>query len=63
MQKITTPEISKCYCGASAKVQTWDIYGENIYQVVCENRHTVTKYCGTKHKAICRWNNRVKLRI
>ncbi len=58
-QKVITPEISTCFCGAKSKVQTWDTYGEYIYQVVCENRHTLTKYCGTRHRAICRWNNRV----
>lgn len=30
-----------------------------IYQVVCENRHTLSKYCRTRHRAICLWNNRV----
>jgi len=58
-QPIITPEISQCYCGAKAKILTWDVYGEYEYQVKCENKHTLTKYCGTKHRAICRWNNRV----
>ncbi len=58
-QKIIIPQISKCYCGTNAKIQTWDNYGEYIYQVVCENRHTLTKYCGTKNRAIHRWNNRI----
>ena len=59
VQKIITPEIKKCYCGANAKIQTWDIYGEYIFQVICQNRHTLSKYCTTRHRAICRWNNRV----
>jgi len=58
-QKIITPELKECFCGAKSKIQTWDIYGAYIYQVVCENRHTLTRYCGTRHRAICRWNNRV----
>ena len=57
-QKIITPEIKKCYCGANAKIQTWEDY-DIIYQVVCENRHTLSKYCRTRHRAICLWNNRV----
>lgn len=62
-QKVITPQINNCYCGSLAKIQTWDIYGEYIFQVVCENRHTLTRYCGTKHRAICRWNNRVLNKI
>lgn len=58
-QQIKTPEIIDCYCGSKAKIQTWDIYGEYTFQVVCENKHTLTKYCGSRHRAICRWNNRV----
>ena len=58
-QKITTPKIKKCSCGSDAKIQTWDCYGEYEFQVVCENKHTLTKYCKTKHRAICRWNNRL----
>lgn len=60
-QKIITPPISKCYCGEEAKIQTWESY-DIIYQVVCNNRHTLTKYCGSAHRAICRWNHRVKLK-
>lgn len=61
-QKIITPKISNCYCGANAKIQTWDDY-DVIYQVVCENRHTLSKFCITPHRAICKWNNRVKIKL
>ena len=58
-QQIKIPDIENCFCGANAKIQTWDIYGEYIYQVVCENKHTLSKYCGSRNRAIHRWNNRV----
>lgn len=58
-QKIITPEIKNCYCGAKAKIQTWTFSYDYEYQVVCENNHTLTKYCSKKHRAICIWNNRV----
>lgn len=57
-QKIITPDIKNCFCGAKAKIQTWDDY-DFIYQVICENKHTLSKYCRTRHRAICKWNNRI----
>lgn len=59
-QKLIIPEITRCYCGSDAKIITWDIYGEYVYKVMCENNHTLSKYCGTRNRAIHRWNNRVK---
>lgn len=61
VQKFTTPNIRKCYCGAEAEVLTWTFSYDYEYQVKCQNGHVLTKYCGTRHRAICRWNNRVEL--
>ena len=57
-QKIFTPLINKCYCGANAKIIDWDF--RNMYKVYCDNNHTLTKECGTINRAIHRWNNRVE---
>jgi len=64
-QKIITPPIKNCFCGKSAKIQTWEFgsYYDLCYQVVCEDGHAMSKYCGTPHRAICKWNNRVEQKI
>jgi hypothetical protein len=56
-QKIKTPPITPCArCGAKAKcIEDWDF--RDMWKVICDNNHTSTKDCGTKHRAICRWNN------
>ena len=55
-QKIVTPEIAKCAkCGANAKCLDWDFNDQ--WKVYCDNNHTATRECGTRHRAICRWNN------
>ena len=57
-QKIITPPISQCHCGANAHPIDWDYNG--LWVVMCDKNHTMTKPCGTQHRAICRWNNRIK---
>ena len=59
-QKIITPEIAECYCGAKAMAIDWNY--NDMWVVMCDNNHTLSKKCGTKHRAICKWNNRVALR-
>jgi hypothetical protein len=59
-QKITTPEILNCYCGAKAHPIDWEY--KDMWKVYCDNNHTLTKECGSIHRAICLWNNRIKER-
>jgi len=58
-QTPNTPAISKCHCGADADV--YGTYSGNHWQVVCVNRaaHTLTRECGSRHRAVCLWNNRL----
>lgn len=56
MQKVITPTIKRCWCGEDAHIKggwKWD-----HWQVMCNNKHTLTRECSTVHRAICRWNNR-----
>lgn len=59
-QKVHTPAIIKCHCGADAKCIDWDF--NQRYQVLCDNNHSAlgTGRCNTAHRAICRWNNAIK---
>ena len=53
-QKIITPPILNCArYGATAKALSWNFN----YKVYCDNNHTSTQECGSRHRAICRWNN------
>lgn len=47
-----TPPTRNCWCGAKAHVIDWDY--KMMYRVMCDNNHTLTKECGTKHRAIYR---------
>ena len=58
VQKVITPYTSKCHCGLPAHAIDWDF--NDKWAVMCDNNHTMTKPCGTKHRAICLWNNRIK---
>jgi len=60
-QKVITPPISTCFCGSKAKVVDWN-WNER-YLVMCDNNHTLSKECGSHHKAICLWNNRVAQKL
>ena len=60
-QPIKTPEIKQCFCGAHARLVDWDF--RDMWRVMCNNNHTLTKECGTKHRAVCRWNARVEARL
>lgn len=54
-QKVKTPDIATCaICGAKATALDWDY--RDMWRVMCDNNHTATKECGTKHRAVCRWN-------
>jgi hypothetical protein len=55
-----TPEISHCWCGMPAKVIDWN--DNFMYQVMCDANHTMTRQCGSAHRAICKWNNAIKYR-
>lgn len=57
-QKIITPEVSDCYCGAKARTIDW--YYNDQWKVYCDKNHTLSKECGSRHRAVCLWNNRVK---
>ena len=57
-QKPVTPEVVDCYCGAKAKLIDWDF--NDMWQVMCDNNHTLSKQCGSKHKATILWNKRVE---
>ena len=55
-QPIKTPPIATCArCGADAKCIDWDF--RDRWRVMCNNNHTSTNECATKHRAICLWNN------
>ena len=57
IQKIITPNIQNCSVGgAVAKCIDWDYNFQ--YQVMCENNHTSTGKCASRHRAICKWNNK-----
>ena len=60
------PSIINCYCGDKAEVFECDdlsIGYYNTWQVMCDRNHTMSKYCGSMHRAICLWNNRVATKI
>ena len=57
-QKPITPKIKNCTCGASARPIDWDF--RDRWRVICDNNHTLTEECGTVHRAICLWNNRIE---
>lgn len=60
-QKLITPSINKCWCGEEADCIDWD--DKFMYRVICKKNHSLTKECGTRHRAIVLWNNRVKDKI
>lgn len=60
-QKPITPPIEDCWCGEGARVLDSDVH-QMMCQVECWANHTLTKDCGSFHRAVCLWNNRVKER-
>ncbi len=65
-QKVKTPEIIVCRCGHTPKVrESYDSYDPMraygvSYEVHCANcTNTGPQYCGSIHRAICKWNNRM----
>jgi len=59
-QTPITPPVSDCYCGKKAIAIDWEF--RDRWQVICDSNHTLTKECGSRHRAVCRWNNRVSER-
>ena len=59
-QKLITPEISECpRCGSSNTKCISENFNEQ-YHVECYScNQTLTRECGSRHRAICKWNNRV----
>ena len=57
-QPIFTPPVSKCFCGAHARVIDWD--SREMYRVMCDKNHVLSNECGTINRAVHRWNNRVE---
>ncbi len=62
-QKVTTPEILPCVCGAMPVVMPavtgWDHF-ERHYMVECKKcTRRWPRNASTKHRAICKWNNRM----
>lgn len=63
-QKPTTPQIKNCICGSVARVYSDDgDYSQRggygfMFMVMCESCRKSTKYCGSRHRAICKWNNK-----
>ena len=60
-QKVTTPELLHCVCGAMPKVTPavtgWHHYDRH-YMVECkECTRRWPRNASTKHRAICKWNN------
>lgn len=55
-QRVFTPKIMNCWCGQSARCDDWN--EDWTYYVMCNANHTITKPCGSAHRAICLWNNR-----
>ena len=62
-QKPKTPKIIPCECGKHTRVVSDDgDYSQGggygfMYRVECQGNHIRTKYCGSRHRAICLWNN------
>ena len=63
-QKINTPTVAYCKCGAEPHVVSDDgDYSQRggygfMYRVECRKCWTVTKYCNSTHRAKCKWNNK-----
>ena len=58
-QPIFTPDITPCFCGGKLKILVEMNVDMDLYFVYCENGHSSPR-CGTKHRAICKWNNRMR---
>jgi hypothetical protein len=56
-----TPPIEKCFCGETPYMLTWDFGQTTMGHLQCKNGHRFTRYC-FYHRAVCLWNNRVKLK-
>jgi hypothetical protein len=59
-QPVITPEVLACPCGSSARPIDWDF--RDSWKVYCEKNCTSPLgECLTRHRAVCRWNNLVRL--
>ena len=62
-QKVKTPELVKCLCGHTPQVRrSYDQRSyDRSYEVHCKDcGKTGPQYCKNKHRAICKWNNRIE---
>lgn len=57
-QEVKTPNILRCWCGAESEAFQ-SMENQFMYQVMCKQNHTLSKECGSVHRAVCLWNNRV----
>ena len=57
-QIVKTPNVLPCWCGARAEAFQ-SMEHQFLYQVMCDNNHTLSKECGTVNRAVCLWNNRL----
>lgn len=56
-QKVITPKVKNCQCGSEARAIWMD---HDQWQVHCVyNDHRLTPEMGSKHRAVCRWNNTI----
>ena len=60
MKEVETPKLQNYKCGKHPIVED-DMFdggfGES-YHVICLTCYTKTNWCKSKHRAICRWNNK-----
>jgi hypothetical protein len=56
-QKVHTPAIACCArCNTPGRLEEdWGF--RDTWKIICFNCNRSTKYCGTRHRAVCRWNN------
>lgn len=65
-QKVKTPELVKCLCGHTPQVRrSYDPRSyDRSYEVHCKDcGKTGPQYCKNKHRAICKWNNRIERHV
>ncbi len=56
-QPIKTPPVSDCWCGKPAQAYDWNF--NSRWKVICEDGHSFNGECNSRHRAVCRWNNRI----
>ena len=56
-QLVKLPTITKCHCGATARVIDWNY--NLMYKVYCDNNHSLPGKNITVNRAIHKWNNAI----